>query len=805
MNKIFQLAVGTLFAGLALTACSPDSFDGADPNGKPTVSGTDFQMTVDQETNQMVATYTPAPGTYPIWILNGTQYSTLSEVGYNNPEQGTYTVELKLGNRNGISDAGLKKEFTFNETKIDYSADFRRICNKEWRIANREVAHMGCGPAGTAATEWWAAQANDKKDFGVYDDRITFTTENRKGGTYTYNAGDDGMTYVNKGTKWANKAAEDVDVALGNQTASWSFEVYDWEDADGKVTKQTYIQLGAKTLFPYISSDAQYENPKFRIETLTATKMVLVYDSPDRDIAWRFILTSAADERLVEEQGFDANSDFNLWKGVTPNISFYFAPGWSPDRTAEMQASLVAGNNDYTVTVPDACFDRWQAQMHLHTDLNINAATSYDFSVIFSADKDIDGVTVKLTDETDADAIIDVDNVSLKAGQDYVFWKSNIPGKDLSKVKLVFDFGHATEATTININNVVLKDHANNDGTKIPEEGGGGDTPKMDWDYESGANLWKAVDDGSLFDAFGYYFADNGWGAISYNEATHSGDTYEITLPEGLGGTQWQGQFHIDTKLTASASKAYNFYMVMEADADCPNVTIKLTDSGDSNYFCEGRHNLKGDVPFIFKLEGATLKEGADATAIRLFFDFGGSPAGTHVKISKIYFEEAVSLNYDDASNLWKAVDDGTVGSSFGYYFADNGWGAISYNEATHSGDTYEITLPEGLGGSQWQGQFHIDTQLTASASKQYHFQLVMETDQDCPNVTIKLTDSGDSNFFCEGRHNIKADEPYVFTLKNATLKEGTDASAIRLFFDFGGSPAGTNVKISKIIFKEAQ
>ena len=794
-----------MFAGMALTACSPDSFDGADPNGKPTVSGTDFQMTVDQETNQMVATYTPAPGTYPIWILNGTQYSTLSEVGYNNPEQGTYTVELKLGNRNGISDAGLKKEFTFNETKIDYSADFRRICNKEWRIANREVAHMACGPAGTAATEWWSAQPNDKKDFGVYDDRITFTAENRKGGTYTYNAGDDGMTYVNKGTKWANKAAEDVDVALGNQTASWSFEVYDWEDADGKVTKQTYIQLGAKTLFPYISSDAQYENPKFRIETLTATKMVLVYDAPDRDIAWRFILTSAADERLVEEQGFDANSDFNLWKGVTPNISFYFAPGWSPDRTAEMQASLVAGDNDYTVTVPDACFDRWQAQMHLHTDLNINAATSYDFSVIFSADKDIDGVTVKLTDETDADAIIDVDNVSLKAGQDYVFWKSNIPGKDLSKVKLVFDFGHATEATTININNVVLKDHANNDGTKIPEEGGGGDTPKMDWDYESGANLWKAVDDGSLFDAFGYYFADNGWGAISYNEATHSGDTYEITLPEGLGGTQWQGQFHIDTKLTASASKAYNFYMVMEADADCPNVTIKLTDSGDSNYFCEGRHNLKGDVPFIFKLEGATLKEGADATAIRLFFDFGGSPAGTHVKISKIYFEEAVSLNYDDASNLWKAVDDGTVGSSFGYYFADNGWGAISYNEATHSGDTYEITLPEGLGGSQWQGQFHIDTKLTASASKQYHFQLVMETDQDCPGVTIKLTDSGDSNFFCEGRHNIKADEPYVFTLKNATLKEGTDASAIRLFFDFGGSPAGTKVKISKIIFKEAQ
>ena len=276
-------------------------------------------------------------------------------------------------------------------------------------------------------------------------------------------------------------------------------------------------------------------------------------------------------------------------------------------------------------------------------------------------------------------------------------------------------------------------------------------------------------------------------------------------LPEGMGGSQWQGQFHIDTKLTASASKAYNFYMVMEADNDCPQVTIKLTDAGDTNFFCEGRHDIKADEPFIYKVTGATLKDGVDATAIRLFFDFGGSPAGTHVKISKIYFEEAVSINYDDANNLWKAVDDGSVASEFGYWFANDSWTALDPQPvATHNGDTYEITLPEGMGGSQWQGQFHIDTKLTASAAKQYHFQLVMEVDQDCPGVTIKLTDSGDTNFFCEGRHDIKADEPFVYTLKNASLKEGKDAESIRLFFDFGGSPAGTKVKISKIVFKEA-
>ena len=810
MKNLFKYSIGALFAGLAMTACSPEDFSGADPNGVPTVSGTDFQMTVDQETNQMIATYTPAPGTYPIWIMNGTQYSTLQEVGYQNPEAGDYTIELKLGNRNGFSQGTVSKTFTFNETKVDYSADFRRITGKEWRIANKEVAHMGCGPAGTAGTEWWSAQPNDKKDFGVYDDRITFTADTRKGGTYSYSAGADGKTYVNTGTtKWGSEPA-DFDAVIGDQTTTWSFEVYEWQDAEGNVSKQTYIQLAANTAFPYISSDAQYENPKFRIETLTATKMVLVYDAPDRSIAWRFILTSAADERLVEEQGFDANSDFNLWKGVTPDATFYFAPNWSPDRTAEMQATYTDKGNDYSVTVPDAAFDRWQAQMHLHTTgVETSAANHYDFSCIFVADADIDGVTVKVTNEADNEAIIDVDNISLKAGKEYVFWKSDVEGKDLSPVKIVFDFGHATGATNISVSNIVLKDHANNDGTIVSGEGegGGDDKPTMDWNYEAGSNLWKAVDDGTLFADFGYWFADDSWGELPNQPvASHDGDAYELTLPEGMGGSQWQGQFHIDTKLTASAAKNYNFYFVMETDNDCPGVTVKLTDSGDSNFFCEGRHDVKGDEPFIFKLEGATLKDGVDATAIRLFFDFGGSPAGTHVKISKIYFEEAVSLKYDDADNLWKGVDDGSVASEFGYWFADDSWGELPNQPvATHNGDTYEITIPEGMGGSQWQGQFHIDTKLTASAAKQYHFQLVMEADDNCPGVTIKLTDAGDSNFFCEGRHDIKADEPYVYTLKNATLKDGTDADAIRLFFDFGGSPVGAHVKISKIIFKEAQ
>ena len=783
-------------------SCSPDEFDGANPNGIPTMENVDFQISVDQETNQMVAHYTPAPGTYPVWILDGAAYSTLNEVGYKNDEAGTHTIELRLGNRNGFSVTGIKKEYTFNETKIDYTADFRRITGKEWRIDNKEAAHMGCGEGGTDGSNWWAAAADEKKAFGVYDDRITFTADTRKGGTYTYNAGADGLTYVNKETQWANGAKDDLDVELGNQTSIWDFEELDWTDKEGKVSKQRYIRLGEKTLFPYMSSNEQYENPLFRVEQLTASKMVLVYEKKDHSIAWRFIFTSKEGEK--EFAGFDANSDYNMWKGITPSMEFWYAPGW----TQIDDPGFVDAGNDYTIELPQATTDQWQAQVKFHTDLTTSASSNYDFSAIFNSDKDLNGATVKLVLDGDDGVFYFTDRIDLKAGEDYIFWKSNMPGIDMSKVMLVLDFGGCQENTVVNVSNIVLKDHANDDGTVLPEvDPVIPDEPVMDWDYDSSANLWKNVDNGTLFDAFGYWFADNGWSALpTQPEATHQDDLYEITLPEGMGGSQWQGQFHIDTKLTASAEKTYNFCLVMEADQDCPGVTFKLTDEGHTNFFIEERNDLKADEAFILKREGVTLKENKDANAIRLFFDFGGSPAGTHVKISKIYFEEVLNLNYDDADNLWKAVDDGSAFDSYGYWFADNSWTALpTQPTAYHEGDFYEITIPEGMGGSQWQGQFHIDTKLKASGDKQYHFQLMMEADQDCPGVTIKLTDGGDNNFFCEGRHDIAGDEPYIYTLKNATLKEGKDADVLRLFFDFGGSPADTHVRISKIILKEVK
>lgn len=631
MKKLFQYIGCALLTGLALTACSPDSFDGADQTKIPTVAGQDFTLEVDQEVNQIRVSYPETAGTYPIWIFNGATYSTLNNAGWSNAERGTYTVEMKLGNRNGISQGTVKKTFTFNETKANYTSLLNRISGKEWRIDNAEPAHLACGPYGGDGTGWWNAAADEKKDFGVYDDRISFTVESNKGGSFTYNPGADGLTYINIGcTKWDNGGATaDFDMPNQVQTSTFEFKRGPWTDAEGQVMDVDYLVLAPNTFFPYISADSQYENPRFRIETLTASKMVLVYENEAGGISWRFILTSKEGEKKFE--GFDANSQYNMWKGITPTMEFWYAPGWAQIADPE----FTDAGNDYTIVLPQATTDQWQAQVKFHTDLTTSAANNYDFSAILNSDKDLNGATVKLVLDGDDGVFYFTDRIDLKAGEDYIFWKSDMPGIDMSKVMLVLDFGGCQENTTVNVRNIVLKNHADDDGTILPTDG-----PDVSLNYDDSDNLWKAVDDGSKFDAFGYYFADDGWQGIAFAEATHSGNAYEITLPQGLGGSQWQGQFHIDTKLTASAGKEYAFQLEMEVEQDCPQVTFKLTDAGDTNFFFEERVDVSADEPFVFTRTGVTLKEEKDASAIRMFFDFGGSPAGTKVKISKIIFKE---------------------------------------------------------------------------------------------------------------------------------------------------------------------
>ena len=801
MKKIFRNIGCALLAGLAMTACSPDTFDGADETKIPTVSGEDFTMEVDQEVNQVRVNYPETAGVYPVWIFNGATYSTLNNAGWANTEAGTYTVELKLGNRNGISQGSVKKTFTFNETKVNYTTMLNRIAGKEWRIDNAEPAHLACGPYGGDGSGWWNATPDEKSAFGVYDDRISFTVESNKGGTFTYNPGADGLTYVNIGCSlWDNGGADaDFDMATQEQSASFEFKRGQWTDTEGNVQDADFLVLAPNTLFPYISADSQYENPRFRIETLTATKMVLVYENEAGGISWRFIFTSKEGEKKFE--GFDANSDFNMWKGITPTMEFWYAPGWNQIADPE----FTDAGNDYTIVLPEATTDQWQAQVKFHTNLTTSAASHYDFSAILNSDKDLNGATVKLVLDGDDGVFYFDDRVELKAGEDYIFWKSDLEGIDMSKVMLVLDFGGCQAGTTVNVRNIVLKDHANDDGTVLP-----GDTPGG----EESPVTWVAVDSpdnlGADFNKIGtmeFWWADGGWSQIGNPEFSFNNGVYTIVATEN-GGSEWQAQNSIHgASVNIEAGQLYDIRAKIEASDALGRFTFKICDENDDDntLVYNGGLTLEAGENYVEFVGVKAQKGGEDSgfSTAKLFIDLGGAPVGFEFNLSNIiiqkHSEGPAVLDYDDEGNLWKAVDSGDAFVTVGQWFANNDWTQIADAEWSHNGKNWSLTLPEGMGGSQWQGQFHIDTTIPAKAGDVYSFSCTVLTDNDCPGVTIKLTDANDdNNFFCADRHDVAADEPFVYTLTGVSLN--ADATGLNLFFDFGGSPAGTNVEISNIV-----
>ena len=629
MNKIFKYIGSALACVLAVTACSPEEFTGADQNGLPTVDGRQVSVTTDQETNTAVFTVSgDFKGCYPVWYLDGKIYSFLATGSYSSMEQGTHELEVKVMNRNGISQASAKGSFTFNETKVDFTPYFSKMCNKQWRIDYAEVGHMGCGPSGTDGSEWWKAAVNDKADWGVYDDRISFAhsdSDPATGGTYSYNPGEGGTVYVNTGSsafaEFNTNDGNDFMATVAPQSSSFTLVPGTFNDE-----ACLYIQFAPQTLLPYIPNDATYNNPYYRIEALTNTRMVLVCD--EGSIAWRLVFTSREDTGLPE-------------------------PGDEPGAT-------------------------------------------------------------------------------------------------------------------------------------------------MDWNYDAASNLWKGVDTGDNFDKVSPWFANNDWAQIADPEWKHEGDTWQITMPEGIGSSQWQGQFPIHTTLSASMNKRYNFYCVVESDNDMPGLTIKLTETGDdNNFFFADRHEVTADKAFVYKAENVSLPL-KDAAALSLFLDFGGTPAGTVVKVSKIYFEEA--LSYDDERNMWKSVDSGESFIEVAPWFANDGWGQIDNPKWSHEGNVWELDIPAEIGTQQWQGQFPIKTSLSASMADSYTFSCTVEGDNDMPGVTIKLTDGADdNNFFVADRHQIIADKPFTYKVTGVKLPVG-DAAKLSLFFDFGGTPGGTHVKISDII-----
>ncbi len=762
-----------LFLLFAITACAPEDWTSPSEGDIPLAANINATIDVDQSINQVTFSI-DNQACYPIWIFDGETYSTVNGLSKIYSNSGTYEVEMKLGNANGISDGSVTQTFTINNTLVDFDSFITRMAGdstKEWVIASDEAGHISYGDSGTDGTNLYSAAANEKKSLGIYDDIVTFSTDS----AYTYDPGSGGTVLLNADcTLFSdyNTTGSDYTAPVETQTTTYGFEV---EGDD------VYLTLPANTLFPYIPYDDSYENPKFKIVSLTANKMELIADNGS--IAWHFILVTKSSVD-ADRQGYDPDSDCNLWKTATFTNSYYYAPGWAQIADPEMTEN----GNSYTFSLPSATSDQWQAQCFFNTDLTTNSVTNYDFSCKLNSTQDISNVTVKLFATGDNETFYFVENLSLKAYEDSYVIMTDMTGLDIANVSLVLDFGGNPDGTEVTLSDVVLKEHSCDDGTVIDD-----DDTTVDWDEDSDCNMWKTA---SFTNS--YYYAPD-WAQIADPEMTADGNSYTFSLPTATSD-QWQAQCFFYTDMATSAGTTYDFHCIFSSTTSIGNVTVKLYKNGDDDtFFFTKNISLTAYEDYVFEM---TDMDGIDADEVNLVLDFGGNPANTEVTVSSVILKESscggsssVSWNADSTCNLWN-----TVSFTNSFYYAPD-WAQIADPEMTADGNSYTFSLPSAT-TDQWQAQCFFNTDITTAAASTYDFHCILNSTTAIGNVTVKLYKSGDDDtFFFTSNISLSAYEDYEFEMTNM---DGIDADQVNLVFDFGGNPANTEVTVSEIILKES-
>ena len=162
----------------------------------------------------------------------------------------------------------------------------------------------------------------------------------------------------------------------------------------------------------------------------------------------------------VKETVFDAaDATHNMWLNKNLlSMSYYYAPGWAQIADPAVEED----GNSYVISLPEATTDQWQAQVAFHTDMTSSAAKTYDFQCILTSNQDHPGVTIKLvlSGGGDNDNIFYfADRHPLKADEEYVYRMADMPGIDMDKISLFFDFGGNAAGTEVNVRDVLFQEH----------------------------------------------------------------------------------------------------------------------------------------------------------------------------------------------------------------------------------------------------------------------------------------------------------------------------------------------------------
>ena len=815
---------------LLAIGCTPEII-APDQDKLPSTDDFDVTISVDQATNYVTFTMNNT-GMVPMWIFGDVKIDkdvnkkyayTTNGISLRFRDAGEHFVEVKAYNANGISMGSKIYSFSIENTYRDPfdPSPYVKAITGEWMWNNEVAGHFGCGPDLAGPAGWWAAGPNEKADWSLYNDRMTFTAD----GKYQFNPGDDGKVYVNAGFSALGASPDGADflVDIPAYETTYSFE-NNWNEAG---IEEIWLVLPAQKNLSYIPNQTIYDDPRFLVMDSKPSSMrkelklaAALAPNGDGTISWYYNFIPAVHVASPEELLAGTSAEGKVWvmdsasKGhLGCGESAANAAGWwsaGPEEKAgtglydDEITFYPGGKYVYSSGADGLMYINWGV-----TAIGPNPGVEPDIDIewpLTESTYEFDGETITLAANTPmvyvpSDYVwenpvfhvtaLTETSMTVVAENPGCYWQMIFKARDikgpagptLNDVELPAEIsvsqGEVLALGNINVDDIwVDPDFFEANGNMLTFKAVDGD---YKFTYDAGAKWIKVVpmyngekatyDNGKALwiigDGGGKPTTDQliGWntGDAPLPCAQISENTYQITLA---------------MKAEGGSVKVFG-----QADWGLEWTKDKYGTVTDNGFF-----HIPGDDGNIHTITGTQA-----GYYTFTFVDNGGILDMTVDKVRQTVWDPA-----DATWNKW--LNKNLL--SMSYYYAP-GWSQIADPGFADNGDNYVITLPEAT-ADQWQAQVAFHTDMTSSADKTYDFQVVLNSTLDHPGVTIKLVLSGggdnDNIYYFADRHPLTAYEDYVYRMENMP---GIDMDKISLFFDFGGNAAGTEVTVSNVLFQE--
>lgn len=620
-----------------MAACSPDYIT-PDQAKLPQAADFDVQVEVNQETNYVTFNMNNN-GIVPVWIVgatdpidnaNGSKVTGKNYAYTGNGlllrfrDEGKHTVEVKAYNAHGISVGSQMVEFTLNNTYRDpfdpapYIKALSDGSTKTWEWNHTVAGHFGCGPFGGTGTEWWSAGAEEKKDWSLYDDKITFGAD----GSYIYDPGD-GQLYVNanSGIKSEYATGEDYLVPWEKTTATYSVES-NWNDAG---VEEIYITLPKGTPMSYVADQTELDDPRYLVleskpadmkKCLKLVANLKTSGNPD-GIAWHyeFVKEGSAGGDVTDPLYGKTSKTWVLDSEANGHI------GCGPDQ-ANAAGWWAAGPNE------KAGFGLYDDEITFYADGKYVFNPGADGKIYINKDVTAIGPGTTQSEDYDIDWTVQESTYTLN-GDVLTFPEGVVIGYVANNESVTNPTYVITENTEDKL--VIVANFSGISWQYIYK-------PKPDvFDVDGPGNFWK-----SASVSMTYWYSPSDWsGGLNPETETLENNGLKVVIPEGIGGNEWQGQTVFHTDIPMSASKTYDFCVSVEADQDIPAMTFKLAWEGNDNdhaAFYVNDFTVEAGEPATFKME--SVVPDVDYDKVVLFVDLGRCTAGTTVTLTKICMQE---------------------------------------------------------------------------------------------------------------------------------------------------------------------